>query len=591
MAAPMSATSSPPPPPRHGFSTTPGSAFPSWVRRSGGGGAMKIAAPDPTSSLRKGFPEPSPAATGKRKLAEIAAARMLAGVAATPPGDDDDDDGPPTPPPSTSDSLKEAPPMPPLFSAGNNNNNSKGLSLQIVNPDHLDFAARKRHGGDEDSPVTPWEGQLKALVDDDMAAKNELLSPLIADSQMILPPPPPDLLATGNHYYSPSSNNMPAVCGPGTAYGRTPLHQAVCDMDVEKLENLLTKVVNQSDGVLQRPDEAGYCPLHTACALGLMMGRPEQHGAEIVRRLLQAGADAAREDNRGNTPLHWAARAGAKDVVSQLLFKNATLDAKNAAGETPLHWAMRAGYRGIAVVSVLLESGARPAVADGKFKRPLDVAAEGFLDDEGSLASIRKRESKQASKKMSKELNKALRDSSLERKETRANLLIRSPNSRTLVLHHPECLEHHPKSSSDWEAPDRVTSILRRVVPSSDSTGATETSGIFPHEVTVSQEFERAKLDLLSRVHSTEYLSFVNALSKDLEQQLKQSGNTSMDESDHGLDIRPPVVPFTPLVQRTMIKVDESRIKIADNSDTAFSAGSLKAARRAAGAVQHAVDW
>ena len=34
---------------------------------------------------------------------------------------------------------------------------------------------------------------------------------------------------------------------------------------------------------------------------------------------------------------------------------------------------------------------------------------------------------------------------------------------------------------------------------------------------------------------------------------------------------------------------DESAPK--EHSDTAFSAGSLKAARRAAGAVQHAVDW
>jgi acetoin utilization deacetylase AcuC-like enzyme len=45
------------------------------------------------------------------------------------------------------------------------------------------------------------------------------------------------------------------------------------------------------------------------------------------------------------------------------------------------------------------------------------------------------------------------------------------------------------------------------------------------------------------------------------------------------------------MVQRTMIKVKESDVKLGINSDTAFSAGSLKAARRAAGAVQHAVDW
>jgi hypothetical protein len=40
-----------------------------------------------------------------------------------------------------------------------------------------------------------------------------------------------------------------------------------------------------------------------------------------------------------------------------------------------------------------------------------------------------------------------------------------------------------------------------------------------------------------------------------------------------------------------MIKVNEAQVKLGTNSDTAFSAGSLRAARRAAGAVQHAVDW
>ena len=48
--------------------------------------SMKIIAPDHDSAIKRGkFPEPSPAACGKRKLAEIAAARMLAGVLASEP--------------------------------------------------------------------------------------------------------------------------------------------------------------------------------------------------------------------------------------------------------------------------------------------------------------------------------------------------------------------------------------------------------------------------------------------------------------------------------------------------------------------------
>lgn len=40
-----------------------------------------------------------------------------------------------------------------------------------------------------------------------------------------------------------------------------------------------------------------------------------------------------------------------------------------------------------------------------------------------------------------------------------------------------------------------------------------------------------------------------------------------------------------------MIKIAESSIKLGSHSDTSFSGGSLRAARRAAGSVQHAVDW
>ena len=88
---------------------------------------------------------------------------------------------------------------------------------------------------------------------------------------------------------------------------------------------------------------------------------------------------------------------------------------------------------------------------------------------------------------------------------------------------------------------------------------------------------------MLSRVHSTEYLSFVNNLSKDLERKTTQAAAFQLETS--------PVVPFTPMVQRSMIKIAEDEIKDRAASDTSFSVGSLRAARRAAGAVQHAVDW
>ena len=100
-------------------------------------------------------------------------------------------------------------------------------------------------------------------------------------------------------------------------------------------------------------------------------------------------------------------------------------------------------------------------------------------------------------------------------------------------------------------------------------------------EISISTKFDRANLELLSIVHSAEYLSFVNTLSKKMERRGKEG-------SDDEILYKDSVVPFTPMVQRSMMK---NEVKTNRNhSDTSSSAGSLKAARRAAGAVQHTAD-
>jgi hypothetical protein len=203
---------------------------------------------------------------------------------------------------------------------------------------------------------------------------------------------------------------------------------------------------------------------------------------------------------------------------------------------------MRAGRVGFEVVKVLLENGARPSSLSKEFKRPVDIAADGFHDQEGSVIELKKLISQR--KRLSKEQRKVLKDAAEERKEARANLLQASVQSRTLVLHHPECLEHIPKSASDWEGPGRVTTMLDRLV---STTGQPTAPLVHSHEITISQEFDRAKLDLLSRVHSTEYLNFVNKLSKDLEKQQKERTIEEKAEAEKE-GKKHAVVPFTPMV-------------------------------------------
>lgn len=284
----------------------------------------------------------------------------------------------------------------------------------------------------------------------------------------------------------------------------------------------------------QRSDSKGFCPIHSACSLCLRDSNNSNTATEIVRMMTSAGAEVSVADSNGNTPLHWAARAGDRQIVEFLLMKAAPRDAKNDRGETPLHWALRAGRKGMDVAKTLLENGAKPAIWSKEFKRPIEVAADGFHDDDVPVIELKKLVDQR--KRITKEQRRVLKEAMEERKEARANLLEMSSQSRTLVLHHPECLQHIPKHSSDWENPDRVRSILEKL-------GG---GHIRQNEITVSTEFERAKLDLLSRIHSTEYLSFVNELSKDLERQHRElsEGEQQREEPER----KPPVVPFTPMV-------------------------------------------
>jgi ankyrin repeat protein len=109
-----------------------------------------------------------------------------------------------------------------------------------------------------------------------------------------------------------------AVCGPSTGYGRSRFHKAVCDMDMAAIQIGLSL---NSDH-LQRRDEAGFCPIHSACALCMKNVQNSSIAVDIVRVLLTAGADAATADSKGNTPLHWAVRSGDRNTTDFLLSKN-----------------------------------------------------------------------------------------------------------------------------------------------------------------------------------------------------------------------------------------------------------------------------
>lgn len=118
----------------------------------------------------------------------------------------------------------------------------------------------------------------------------------------------------------------------------------------------------------------------------------------FVQFLLSRGANPNLGDVHGETPLHWAAKAGDHRMVDLLLQNDVLPDLPDNRGRTPLSRAAERGHR--LVVEILLAlAKVDPDAKDARGRTPLSWAAEGWhretvviLLEHGASVDIRDQE-------------------------------------------------------------------------------------------------------------------------------------------------------------------------------------------------------
>ncbi len=148
--------------------------------------------------------------------------------------------------------------------------------------------------------------------------------------------------------------------------GDTPIYEAAAHNHPE-----LVRLLLDFGADINICTSTGETPLHGAIAA---------HHLSMVTLLLDNGADINASLAHGQTPLRLAVIKGFADIVELLLARGAQANTSGRTGLTPLHWAALKGHP--AIVSLLLTHGADVSARDDAGRTPLDWAIQRAREDQ-----------------------------------------------------------------------------------------------------------------------------------------------------------------------------------------------------------------